>query len=98
MPGAFIVPEFESLKIWCKHHDLNYTTNAEMSQHPEVLKKFNAEIAHYNEQFAPFEQVKKIVVMKEAWTIEGGELTATLKLKRKPVLAKYVKEYKEIYS
>ena len=98
MPGAFIVPEFESLKIWCKHHDLNYTTNAEMSQHPEVLKKFNAEIAHYNEQFAPFEQVKKIVVMKEAWTIEGGELTATLKLKRKPVLAKYEKEYKEIYS
>ena len=98
MPGAFIVPEFEALKVWCKLHDLAYTTNAEMDAHPKVLAKFDAEIAHYNEQFAPYEQVKKVVIMKESWTIEGGELTATLKLKRKPVLAKYQKEYKEIYN
>lgn len=98
MPGAFIVPEFEALKVWCKLHDIAYTTNTEMACHPEVLKKFDTEIAHYNEQFAPYEQVKKVVVMKEPWTIEGGELTATLKLKRKPVLAKYQKEYKEIYN
>jgi len=98
MPGAFIVPEFEALKVWCKLHDIVYTTNSEMASHPEVLKKFDAEIAHYNEQFAPFEQVKKVVVMKQPWTIEGGELTATLKLKRKPVLAKYQKEYKQIYN
>ena len=98
MPGAFIVPEFEALKVWCKLHDIVYTTNSEMASHPEVLKKFDAEISHYNKQFAPFEQVKKVVVMKQPWTIEGGELTATLKLKRKPVLAKYQKEYKQIYN
>lgn len=98
MPGAFIVPEFEALKVWCKLHDVNYTTNSEMAAHPKVLEKFDSEIAHYNKQFAPYEQVKKVVVMKETWTIEGGELTATLKLKRKPVLAKYQKEYKEIYN
>jgi len=98
MPGAFIVPDFESLKVWCKLHNINYTTNAEMIVHPEVLKKYEKEVAHYNEQFATFERVKKFVLMKEAWSIEGGELTATLKLKRKPVLAKYEKEYKEIYG
>ena len=98
MPGAFIVPEFESLKVWCKLHDITYTSNSEMATHPEVIKKFNSEIEHYNEQFAQYEQVKKIVLMKEPWTIEGGELTATLKLKRKPVLNKYQKEYKEIYN
>jgi long-chain acyl-CoA synthetase len=98
MPGAFIVPQFEALQVWCKLHDIAYTSDSEMASHPEVLKKFDAEIAHYNEQFAPYEQVKKVVVMKEPWTIEGGELTATLKLKRKPVLAKYQKEYKEIYK
>ena len=98
MPGAFIVPEFESLKVWCKLHDIAYTTNTEMAAHPKVIEKFHAEIAHYNEQFAPYEHVKKVVIMKESWTIEGGELTATLKLKRKPVLAKYQREYKEIYN
>ena len=98
MPGAFIVPEFESLKIWCKLHDITYTTNSKIVAHPEVIKKFNSEIEHYNKQFAQYEQVKKIVLMKEIWTIEGGELTATLKLKRKPILTKYQKEYKEIYN
>jgi long-chain acyl-CoA synthetase len=98
MPGAFIVPEFQSLKIWCKLHNINYTTDAKMTEHPEVLKKYEKEVAHFNEQFASYEQVKKFVLMKEVWSIEGGELTATLKLKRKPVLAKYEKEYKEIYG
>jgi long-chain acyl-CoA synthetase len=42
MPGAFIVPEFEALKVWCKLHDIVYTTNSEMASHPEVLKKFDA--------------------------------------------------------
>ena len=98
MPGAFIVPEFESLKIWCKLHNVEYTTDAKMTEHPEVLKKYEMEVAHYNEQFAPYERIKKFVLMKEVWSIEGGELTATLKLKRKPVLAKYEKEYKEIYG
>jgi long-chain acyl-CoA synthetase len=98
MPSAFIVPEFEALKVWCKLHNLDYTTNAEMSQHPVVLEKFQSEINHYNQQFAPFEHVKKFAVMKETWSIDGGELTATLKLKRKPIMEKYREIYQEIYS
>lgn len=98
MPAAFIVPEFEALKIWCKLHNINYTSNKEMSQHTKVLKKFQNEINHYNEQFAPYKRVKKFAVMKEPWSIDGGELTATLKLKRKPVMEKYQHLYKEIYK
>jgi long-chain acyl-CoA synthetase len=77
MPGAFIVPEFESLKIWCKLHDITYTTNSKMVAHPELIKKFNSEIEHYNKQFAQYEQVKKIVLMKEIWTIECGSKFTT---------------------
>jgi len=98
MPAAFIVPEFEALKIWCKLHNISYTSNEEMSQHTKVLEKFQNEINHYNEQFAPYERVKKFAVMKEPWSIDGGELTATLKLKRKPVMEKYQHLYKEIYK
>ena len=98
LPAAFIVPEFEALKIWCKLHNISYTSNEEMSQHTKVLEKFQNEINHYNEQFAPYERVKKFAVMKEPWSIDGGELTATLKLKRKPVMEKYEHLYKEIYK
>ena len=98
MPGAFIVPEFESLKVWCGLHDINYTHDHEMVEHPEVLKKFKKEIDQYNEDFAPYEQVKKFVLMKDAWSVDGGELTATMKLKRKPILQKYQNAYKEIYG
>ena len=97
MPGAFIVPEFESLKVWCQLHDITYTTNPEMTEHPEVLKKYESEINRYNQQFAPYEHVKKFVLMKDVWSVDGGELTATLKLKRKPIRAKYESEYREIY-
>ena len=98
MPGAFIVPDFQALKVWCKLHQIDYTSDAQMTEHHDVLKKYDEEISHYNEQFAPYERIKKFVLMKEAWSVDGGELTATMKLKRKPVLSKYEHEYKEIYS
>ena len=98
MPGAFIVPDFQALRVWCEHNQIDYTTDAQMTEHPDVLKKYDEEVSHYNEQFAPYEQVKKFVLMKEAWSVDGGELTATMKLKRKPVLSKYEQKYNEIYS
>ena len=98
MPGAFIVPDFQALKVWCKLHQIDYTSDAQMTEHHDVLKKYDEEISHYNEQFAPYERIKKFILMKEAWSVDGGELTATMKLKRKPVLSKYEHEYKEIYS
>ena len=98
MPGAFIVPDFQALKVWCELHQIDYTSDAEMTEHADVLKKYEVEISHYNKQFAPYEQVKKFILMKEAWSVDGGELTATMKLKRKPVLSKYEQEYKEIYN
>ena len=98
MPGAFIVPDFQALKVWCELHQIDYTSDAQMTENLDVLKKYDEEISHYNEQFAPYERIKKFVLMKEAWSVDGGELTATMKLKRKPVLSKYEQEYKKIYS
>ncbi len=98
MPGAFIVPDFDALQIWCKNHNIKYSSNEEMVEKKEVINKYQEEIDHYNEQFASFERVKKFVLMKTTWAIDSGELTATLKLKRKPTLAKYQKEYNEIYD
>ena len=51
-----------------------------------------------NANFGKWEQVKKIKILMDPFTIEGGELTPTMKLKRKPILAKYQEEIEEIYK
>ncbi len=98
MPGAFIVPEFEALKKWCKANDITYTNDVDICEHPVIIEKFESEINFFNSQFANYQQVKKFVLMKEPWSIDGGELTATLKLKRKPIMEKYFDDYNKIYN
>ena len=55
MPGAFIVPDFDALQIWCKNHNIKYSSNEEMVEKKEVINKYQEEIDHYNKQFASFE-------------------------------------------
>ena len=98
MPGAFIVPEFEALKIWCGANAINYSDDADLIEHPKIIEKYESEINFYNNQFANYQQVKKFVLMKESWSVDGGELTATLKLKRKPIMQKYFTDYNKIYN
>lgn len=64
----------------------------------KVLAKFERERDRYNSDFAQYEKIKKLKLLPELWTIEGGELTPTLKLKRKNIMTKYSKEVSEIYS
>jgi long-chain acyl-CoA synthetase len=84
--SALIVPSFPDLREWCRLHDISYTTDAEMIQHPEVQAKYDREVKKYNEQFAQWEQIKRHELMPRLWSIESGELTAKLSLKRKVIL------------
>ncbi|AKQ47305.1 AMP-dependent synthetase [Rufibacter radiotolerans] len=86
-PGALIVPAFEGLQEWCKIHHIPYTTNEEMIQKPEVLEKFQKEIDKANETLAQYERIKKFVVLPKAWSIESGEMTPKLSIKRKVITA-----------
>ncbi|WP_259015024.1 AMP-dependent synthetase/ligase [Emticicia fluvialis] len=88
-PSALIVPEFTALKEWCAAHGILYTTDAEMAKKPEVHKLILDEVHRFNKEFAPYEQVKKIELLPKAWTIEDGEITPTLKPKRKVITQKY---------
>ena len=84
--SALIVPSFPNLREWCKIHNIPYTTDAEMIKHPEVQAKFDKEVKKYNEHFAQWEQIKRHELLPKAWTVESGELTPTLKVKRKAIL------------
>lgn len=97
-PSALIVPSYTGLQDWCKIHDIPYTSNAEMIRKPEILEKFKKEIAGFNETFAQYEQIKKFELILNPWTIETGELTPSLKVKRKVISKNYEDQINGMYS
>jgi long-chain acyl-CoA synthetase len=97
-PSALIVPSFDSVKSWCAIKGIAYSTDEEMLKHPKVLEKFQREMDELNESFAKYEQVKKFSLLLKLWSIEGGELTAKLSLKRKVILEKYKDKVEEMYK
>ncbi|MFC5270585.1 AMP-dependent synthetase/ligase [Adhaeribacter terreus] len=97
-PSALIVPSYAGLQDWCKIHQIPYTTDAEMIRKPEVIDKFKKEIAGFNEGFAQYEQIKKFELILNPWTIESGELTPSLKVKRKVISKNYEAQINGMYS
>ncbi|MBC7487441.1 MAG: long-chain fatty acid--CoA ligase [Cytophagaceae bacterium] len=97
-PAALIVPSFENVKSWCAIKGIPYTTDEEMIKNPKVLEKFQRELEEFNEHFAQYERVKKFGLLVKIWSIEGGELTAKLSLKRKVILEKYKDQVEEMYK
>lgn len=99
-PGAFIVPSFLFLKEWALQNNLNFDklSNEEIVLQEKVLLKFKEEITEINEFFGSWEQLKKFVLLPTEFSIDGGELTPTLKLKRKKIMEKYQKEYAILYG
>jgi len=99
MPAAFIQPSFEFVKEWAKIHKINIgDTNKELISNPQVIQRIEEEVAILNEKFGNWEKIKRFELTEDVWSIEGGQLTPTLKLKRKIVLEKYHDLYSKIYG
>lgn len=96
--AALIVPNFPDLRSWCQNKNINYTTNEEMVQHPEVIKKFKKIIDYYNTQFGETEKIKRFILIGYEWSIQTGELTPTLKLKRNVLLKKYEEQIEKLFA
>jgi long-chain acyl-CoA synthetase len=77
---------------------LENSTNEEIAANEAVYKQIKGEVNNFNQGFGSWEQIKKFVLLPKEFTIEGDELTPTLKFKRKKILAKYQKEYQDIYN
>jgi len=97
-PAALIVPDFAALKDWCINREIQFENTNELIQKEIVKKMYEEEVQKYNSFFSHFEQIKKFELLDKPWTPETGELTATLKLKRRNVLEKYNDLYKKIFS
>jgi len=96
-PAALIVPNFETLKDYCEIKQLPFKTNEQVVQHPSIIDKLEREVYRINQQFGKWEQVKKIKLLPELWSIEGEELTPTMKLKRRVVLEKFKNQVEGFY-
>ena len=84
-PGALIIPAFDELKKWAGKNGVAATSNAELVKDEQVIKLYHDLVVKYNQGFAQWEQVKKSVLLPEQWTVETGELTPTMKVKRKVI-------------
>ena len=93
-PAALIVPGFQFIKDWAlrKQNDLSALTNEELIQRPEVIERIQQEVNKMNELYGNWERIKKFCLLSKEWSVESGELTPTLKLKRKIILEKYKTE------
>jgi long-chain acyl-CoA synthetase len=99
-PAAFVVPNFAFAKEWAHRHGLHFESmsNEEIIKQTAFIDRMDQEIAEINQVFGNWEQVKKIALLPAEFTIDGGELTPTLKLKRKKILEKYNEGYQKIFS
>jgi len=97
-PAALFIPNFEILKEWCIKRDLVFTSDASILKLPDVKSLFETEISRYNERFGKWEQVKKFELLDELWSVESGELTPSLKLKRKVIMSNCISITEAIYT
>jgi long-chain acyl-CoA synthetase len=96
--GALIVPSLPNLKDWMRQKTIPFTTNEDAINHPKVLALYTELIESFNNSFNHVEQVKRFELLPDEWTIDSGELTPTLKLKRKIIMEKYAAVIGRIYS
>jgi long-chain acyl-CoA synthetase len=99
-PAVFIVPNFVFVKEWAERHQLDFSqySNDEIIANTALVERINKEINKINLEYGSWEQLKKVKLLPQEFTIEGGELTPTLKFKRKKIVEKYQAQYQEIYN
>mgnify|MGYP006077167505 CR=1 FL=1 len=99
MPAALIVPAFEFIQEWIKYKKLDIgLSNNEIANHPDIIDRISKEVDEYNVGFGKWEQLKRFELVNDPWTPETGELTPTLKPKRRAILAKHKDLYDKIYG
>ncbi len=101
--SALIVPAKEALKDWCERHEIPFTSLEEVIRLPKVQERYQRIVDKFNPNFNHIEQIKKFRLLDDAWESvkpdgSAGELTPTLKLRRRVIQTKYAAAIEEIYA
>ena len=98
MAGALIVPDFEHLKQWCKQQNIPYSSNAKIIENKDVENLIKTEVQEVNKTLGKTEQIGPIQLIADEWTVAGGELSATLKVKRKIIAERYADQISQMFQ
>ena len=96
--GALIVPSYSNLKVWCKENNILYTTEEEIIKNSKVIEFYKDLVESFNTYFNNVEQIKKFELLPHDWTVDTGELTPKMSLKRKVIMEKYRGSVQRIYN
>jgi long-chain acyl-CoA synthetase len=96
--SALIYPNFSYIRDWCDQNNLKYNSNDDIIQIPEVYSLIQQNIKDYNNKSQKAENILKFKLVADEWSPVSGELSPTLKLKRKNILEKYKNQIDQIYS
>ena len=95
--SALIVPAFDELRKWAESNGIAFDSNEDLIKHEEILRLYEKEIEECTRDYAKVEQIRKFTLLPHEWSQNTGELTPTLKLKRKVVEEKYAREIEDMY-
>lgn len=96
--AALIVPNFTMLTQWCKENNVSYTSTSDIIKSEQVISMFKSEINNINKQLSSTEKVSNFTLLEKEWTVDSGELSAALKVKRFVVAEKYKNEIAEMFK
>jgi len=95
---SLFVPNFENLEKWAREHEIIWETHDDLEIHPAILDKFQKALDYVNEKLPQYSTVKKFALLRNEFTLESGELTPTLKVKRRVIQKKYHDVIEDIYT
>jgi long-chain acyl-CoA synthetase len=97
-PAALLVPRFEALEKWAKTQGIAFRDREDLVRRPEIVARYEDAVKEATGDLAKFEQIKKIALLPREFSLEGGELTPTLKVKRRVVEQKYKEMIDRMYE
>ena len=97
-PAALIVPVWEQLESYCKLKGIEFKSHSELCHHPRIIDLLQRQIDGLTPDLARFEKIKKVAILENEFTIEDGELTPTLKIKRRVIDEKYSDVIEKLYE
>jgi long-chain acyl-CoA synthetase len=92
-----IIPNFEYLKGWCEVKEIPFISREKAVADPVIFKRIQREIDRFNQELGQTEKIKKFRLLPNEWSITDGELSPTLKLRRKFIIEKYHQVIEEMY-